>query len=187
MNQDRDRRNLLSSLQALKDRYPYMFAGENIGFGMYRGWFPLFAQLCTDIDAVLGGNQRGFHWVQTKEKFGSYRMYYQLEPDPDETSLAYEAVEGAGHVQFRPKAKPASATAPASPAQAIRTLVNRAEDATARMCMACGQPAKTRSFDGYFLTLCQEHAPSPGLTRSRARWEKVWRSVRVPEDGEGGS
>lgn len=164
-----------------------MFAGENIGFGLYRGWFPLFAKLCADIDTVLGTNKRGFHWVQTKEKFGSYRMYYEMDFDATDAEVDYEVIEGAGHVTFRPKAQPGGAKA--SPAQAIRALVNQAEDATTRMCMACGQPAKTRSFDGYFLTLCQEHAPSPGLTDSRARWQALWQSVQMqmPEGGEGGS
>ncbi|MDR3453337.1 MAG: hypothetical protein P4L96_11125 [Rhodoferax sp.] len=176
-----------STAQALKDRYPYMFAGKNIGFAIYRGWFEMFAQLCADIDAALGENQRGFHWVQIKEKFGSYRLYYSMERDVDDVSMTYEAVPGPGHVGLRPKAELAGAVAPASPAQRIRQLVNRAEDATTQMCMACGQPAEADCYDGYYLTLCKEHAPDRRLSHSSPLWKKVWQATRMPDDQEGSS
>ncbi|QDL36466.1 hypothetical protein [Rhodoferax sediminis] len=176
-----------STVQALKERYPYMFAGTNIGFALYRGWFEMFARLCADIDAALCENKRNFHWVQIKEKFGSYRLYYSMERDPDDVSISYEVVPGPGHVGLRPKAKPARANAPASPAQVIRELVNRAEDATTSMCMACGQPAKAHSYNGYYLTLCKEHSPNRRLSLSNPVWKKVWQATKMPDDQEGSS
>ena len=180
--------SLPSSAQALKDRYSYMFASQNIGFAFYRGWFELLAQLCADIDAALGENQRDFHWVQIKEKFGAYRLYYSLN---DKTALTLDLVAGAGHVRLRPKAEPASADAPASPAQLIRQLVSQAEDATTRMCMACGRPAEARSYGGYYLTLCVEHAPDMNVPRSDPQfaqtWKKVWQASAMPDDQEGSS
>ncbi len=180
--------SLPSSAQALKDRYSYMFTGQNIGFAFYRGWFELLAQLCADIDTALGENQRNFHWVQIKEKFGSYRLYYSLD---DKTPLTLDLVAGAGHVRLRPKAEPASADAPASPAQRIRQLVSRAEDTTRSMCMGCGRPAKTKPYDGYYLTLCDEHAPDQRVPRSDPRfaqmWKEVWQASEMPDDQEGSS
>ena len=176
-----------SSVQALKERYSYMFAGKNIGFALYRGWFAMFAQLCADIDAALGENKREFHWVQIKEKFGSYRMYYTMALDAEDTPMVYEAVPGAGHVHLRPKGEPAHANAPASPAQVIRQLVNQAQDATVDMCMVCGQPADADSYDGYYLTLCREHAPDRHLSHGSPLWKKLWQAARMSFDQEGSS
>ena len=178
--------NLPDTLQALKERYPYMFAGQNIGFAFYRGWFEMFVQLCADIDAALGENRRGFHWVQIKEKFGSYRLYYSMQQDAGVTSISYEAVPGPGHVGLRPRAEPVDAGAPASPAQRIRQLVNQAEDATTGMCMACGAPARVKSYGGNYLNLCGRHAPDLSLAhddpRLRPMWEAVWAATALPGD-----
>ena len=39
---------------ALAKRFPYMFAKKNLGIAFYRGWQPIFAGLCVDIDHLLG-------------------------------------------------------------------------------------------------------------------------------------
>ena len=48
----------------LKARFPYMFAGENIGISIARGWMPGFQILCERLDALLGENKQNFHWIQ---------------------------------------------------------------------------------------------------------------------------
>ncbi len=170
-----------STAQALKERYPYMFAGQNIGFAYYRGWFEMFVQLCADIDAALGENKRGFHWVQIKEKFGTYRLYYRLE---DNAPMTLDIVSGAGHVRVRSKPDLASANAPVAPAHRIRTLVSQVEGATGSMCMACGASARVKSYDGNYLNLCGRHAPDMSFAhddpRLRPMWEAVWAATALP-------
>ena len=79
---------VLITPKELKARYPYQFAVPHIGLSFYRGWMPVFAQLCADIDVQLGLNKGGFHWGQPKEKFGSARWYCQMEPllEPNEAA-----------------------------------------------------------------------------------------------------
>ena len=112
----------------LSKRFPYMFSGRNIGLSVGDGWMDLFAKLCEDIDALLGDDKRGFHWVQLKEKFGTARFYYGQE-------LGDDAVFSE-----------------------IADLVNAAEQMTHTMCMQCGQPGKPNVKYGWVLTLCETHA-----------------------------
>jgi hypothetical protein len=60
----------MTTPKQLEARFPYMFAGQNIGFSFYRGWFALFENLCQDIDALLGQGKRGFRWVGIKNGLG---------------------------------------------------------------------------------------------------------------------
>jgi hypothetical protein len=173
----------IDPVKALKDRYPAMFAGELISFDAYRGWFALLVRLCADIDAALGENKAVFRWVQIKEKFGTYRLYYDLD---DDAPMALERVPGAGHLRLRSKPVLASGAAPIPLAHQIRALVSRAEDATNGMCMACGQPAGVRSFGGNYLNLCELHAPDMNIPRSDPRfaamWENLWRVTVMPDE-----
>lgn len=175
----------ITSRHALENRYPYMFAGKSIGIELYRGWFALLVQLCADIDAVLGEDKRGFRWVQIKEKFGTCRLYYDMNRDGDvDESMSLEPVPGAGHVRFRRKPDEASDDSPLPMAHRIRALVSRAEDATRKMCMACGGASGVRSFGGNYLNLCDRHAPDMTLTEDesqlRQTWDRVWQSTEVP-------
>ena len=69
----------MKTLADLRRDYPHMFAAKNIGISITKGWMPIFAQLCKDIDDTLGDDKLDFHWVQCKEKFGAARFYYSIK------------------------------------------------------------------------------------------------------------
>lgn len=62
-------------LGELARRYPYMFRPPHSGLNMLAGWYPVFEQLCHEIDAQLGEHKRGFHWDQLKAHEGAARWY----------------------------------------------------------------------------------------------------------------
>ena len=43
----------MNNPKQLKARFPYQFAGKNIGLSISRGWSPLFEKLFSDIDHLL--------------------------------------------------------------------------------------------------------------------------------------
>ena len=77
------------------DRFPYMFAGANIGLSVPKGWCQTFEALCQDIDAELGDDKRGFHWCQCKEKFGVARWYWDMGPEQDRPDVIQKWVNHA--------------------------------------------------------------------------------------------
>jgi len=129
----------------LKAKYPYQFVGPHIELSFYKGWMPIFAQLCADIDAELGPNKRSFHWRQLKEKFGSARWYSQMDPllEPQED---------------------------AEDLQRIQTLRRDAEAATQTTCIVCGEAGEADRGSGYYLVVCLEHARQ----RRRGDMEPAW-------------
>lgn len=121
----------------LRARYPYMFAGENIGFSFSRGWFALFSKLCHDIDQLLGENKRGFRWVQLKEKLGSARFYWEME--------------GYGQRLFH-EVRPEN-----SLVSQIAALVRETTAETRSSCIVCGQPGWLDQSQPHVLVLCEHH------------------------------
>jgi hypothetical protein len=146
----------MNNPKQLKARFPYQFAGQNIGLSISRGWFPLFEQLCEDIDRTLGEDKRKFHWTQLKEKFGSARFYFSLggksavfvdmiNPDAGEAST------------FVLPAKVRDEEMAALHRQ-ITSLVDAATAKTHDLCIVCGAPGAQDRHDQYLLVLCQDHA-----------------------------
>lgn len=116
----------------LAARFPYQFAGKNLGLCVSKGWFPLFVQLCTEIDKLLGDNKRNFRWRQVKEKFGTGRFYWSAE-------------------------KP-SGVAAVELIHAIGELVRAAEQQTAATCAVYGEPGALDRSECHLLTLCHVHS-----------------------------
>jgi hypothetical protein len=142
----------MTPVEQLEARFPYMFAGESLSMEYYDGWLPIFAWACEQIDAVLGENKRGFYWRQVKEKFGTARFYYRLG---NAKRLIVDLSDGQGwHSVIK---KPTKAGDPV--ADRIDAIVDEAEARTGSACMRCGAAAKTRAYDGYYLTLCKLHLP----------------------------
>lgn len=140
--------------------YPFMFAGKTLELAMYPGWHAPFAQLCRDIDAALGEDKQGFHWVQLKEKFGQPRWYWEMQgedgPQGDlwldlQTGEPAQPGELAPRMTFR-KLVPGELQA------RIRALVDAATDACAQRCMDCGEPGTGHLSRGWMMVLCGEHA-----------------------------
>jgi hypothetical protein len=121
----------MNNPKALKARYPYQFAGEQISMSYARGWFHLFSHLCADIDEALGEDKRGFHWTQVKEKFGAARLYFKLAPgvSDEEPELV----------------------------QRLLSLKNAVEASSQKTCVACGRPGRIYPDMGWMLAVCDLH------------------------------
>jgi len=168
------------SPRELKAKYPYQFAGPHIELSFFKGWMPIFAQLCADIDAELGPNKRSFHWRQLKEKFGSARWYSQmdplLEPQEDAEDLTHLSIEEVNKRVLRladPDELPLR--------QRIQTLRRDAEAATQTTCIVCGEAGEADRGSGYYLVVCLEHARQ----RRRGDMESAWFTDEEDGNGEG--
>lgn len=151
-------RNPMTTPQQLKRRYPYMFAGPNIGISISRGWMPIFEQLCQDIDVLLGADKRGFHFVQCKEKFGSARWYWGIKPSPPPTPMDLMDERGVSILSLEPiDLEPDSRRGSSLSAQ-LNTLIKNAESQVHHACIACGAPGVIDRQSSYLLMLCPEHA-----------------------------
>jgi hypothetical protein len=133
----------------LKARFPYQFAGANIGFAFHRGWMPLFIRLCEDVDALLGENKGGFHWVQLKEKFGSARWYWQMDGG---VNVRIDVIGDEGVASI------SKAGSQEALWQRLGELIHQAEAQTQSRCIACGEPGKQNRDEPWVLVLCDEHA-----------------------------
>jgi hypothetical protein len=146
----------MTTPKSLKARFPYQFAGKNIGISTARGWFPIFEKLCADIDLLLGEDKRSFHWTQVKEKFGSGRAYWALDKTDGPLYVDFQGPEGLITYVSDPSGSQRDAKK-AELMKAIGTLVNAEMDKTSESCAVCGAPAKIDQTDGYFLVLCPKH------------------------------
>lgn len=120
-----------SSLRDLQLTFPYQFSGHSLGVNVARGWMPIFAQLCSDIDTALGPQKRGFYWRQVKEKWGSLRASFRLNDG------VYEREE----VLVR----------------SLFDLMGKAEKRSQTICAACAEPGRLDTNDPYLITLCPMH------------------------------
>lgn len=123
---------LPSNPKELKERFSYQFAGEHIGRSFARGWFAVIAQLCVDVDRLLGEDKLEFNWMQIKEKFGTLTMYATMREPANE------------HEEER--------------RNAVYLAIRGAADKTVGMCIVCGKPStKEDSPMDYVLQLCPSH------------------------------
>lgn len=118
----------------LKAAYRYQFTSELYDESYPAGWFPVFARVCRDIDA-MGAERLGFRWAQLKEKFGAARWYGSY----------------AG-----PHARTESGE-PSADLLNIASAIREAADQTGFMCMVCGERAELDQSRGWVLTLCEKH------------------------------
>jgi hypothetical protein len=139
----------MKTVAELLAAYPYMFNGSNIGLALYRGWYPTFAKLCDDIDALLGEDKRNFKFVQLKSKFGAARWYARYDLREGESRGIQIAVqqEDGSLLQLDPNLNAAT----------IEGLINLAQDETSQLCIVCGESAKIESHRGYYQCLCKKH------------------------------
>lgn len=145
----------------LKARYPYQFESQNIGLSFYKGWMPLFAKLCADIDTELGANKRNFHWSQLKEKFGAARFYSQMDSSYERNEYDNEIDERNSRL-----ADPNEVTL----RQRIHKLRMDAESLTQSKCCVCGEPGEVDESQGWILVVCDEHARQRKLGTMETPW-----------------
>lgn len=171
------------SLKDLQSRYPYQFKDPELGISMAKGWVVVFAQLCADVDQVLGQEKRGFHWSQVKEKFGSARFYFQFAGRKPDLRLDIH-VPGGVFSQVVPgrQEPPADQDRSFEQVQAeIRQLAMRAEVATRYVCLVCGKDGGQDAGTGYVLVLCPEHRAQ---RRQPEGLPPFWETLRDNKDGE---
>jgi hypothetical protein len=137
----------------LKVRFPYMFTKADVyAFEFPKVWFPAFATLCEQIDALLGDKKRGFRWLQTKEKFGSARYYWQMTGRAH--SIHIDMINTKGVVTTlvdRPKKSQPTIV------NRIGELVGQAQEATSKICFVCGEPGELATNRTWLLVLCPKH------------------------------
>lgn len=169
----------------LKARFPYMFnTKDNLGCAFHRGWMPILAGLCVEIEQLLGERREAFHWKQIKEKFGTGRFYYSLGNAHD---MRVDLMNPAGRLSF--SAELESDDAFTDVKQAVFNLVTEGEEETTRSCMICGGAATPRAYGSYVLNLCADHHPDMVRQPGDLRYEAIWRladASRTPGAADGG-
>jgi hypothetical protein len=140
----------------LKQRFAYMFEGDNIGISIPRGWMPEFAKLCEQIDDLLGQDKCEFHWRQCKEKFGSARWYWAMNGGRKQ-AIRIDIISNMQAVSTTLKSAKPTQPVPSLQDQ-IGELIGKAEAKTQHACIVCGQSGKLDQQEAYVLVLCAEHA-----------------------------
>jgi hypothetical protein len=136
-----------------QERYPYMFARKNMGIFIPTGWWPIFETLCEDIDALLGQDKRGFHFIQCKEKFGSALWYWDMRKVKRPVRVDILC----GDDPVTALNGPNLCQAPVTLGEQIGQLVRDAEARTLHACIVCGESSKADNFEGYILQVCAVH------------------------------
>ena len=144
--------SMKNQLQLLRERFPYMFAGQNLGIDIPPGWMPGFQVLCAKIDELLGEDKKGFFWRQCKEKFGSARWYWKMKGRPAEIRIDLISETGVLETRFKRKEPELDVS------ESISALIRAAEAHTEHACIVCGEPGAMHNQGGYILVLCKEHA-----------------------------
>lgn len=171
------------TLKDLQARYPYQFKEPELGISMAKGWVVVFAQLCADVDQVLGPDKRGFHWSQIKEKFGSARFYFQFKGRKPDLRLDLQMPGGvlSEVVPFERKIRTDQDRGFELVNVVIRRLAMQAEIATQRVCLVCGQEGSQDVNAGYVLVLCPEHRAQ---RQQPEGLPPFWESLRDDQDRE---
>lgn len=170
------------ALQDLQTLYPYQFSAPVLGIAMAKGWGVVFAQLCADVDQVLGENKRGFHWSQVKEKFGSARFYFEFADRRPDLRLDLH-MPGGLVSEVVPTERPVRSEDDRSFEQVnaeIRKLALAAEAATRRACLVCGKEGQQDGDGGYVLVLCPEHQAQ---RRQAHGLPNFWESLQTESEG----
>jgi hypothetical protein len=152
---------------------------DNLGCAFHRGWMPILAGLCVEIEQLLGERREAFRWRQIKEKFGTGRFYYYLG-NTHEKRLD----------MTNPAERPSfNADVPANVKEAIYNLVKQGEEETARSCMICGGEATPRAYAFYIFNLCDDHHPDKIRQPDDMPNKSIWRladASRAPGAADGG-
>lgn len=150
------------SLAQLQVHFPYQFQEPKLGISLAKGWARRFSRLCQEIDAVLGEDKQGFHWIQVKEKFGSPRFYFRFGSRQADLRLDMHSPQGVYSQVVRveeqdPDGNDAEAARLEQLRDQVRQLALQAEIDCKNVCLACGRPGKPDLGNGWVLVLCPEH------------------------------
>lgn len=148
-------------------RFPAMFWGRHLGLTLYRGWNPILAAACGEIEHVLSHSALAFHWVQIEEEYGAARFLYSL----GERSRYV--------IELTPQSRRAMIVVTHEAAdgltKSIDRIVNEAERLTCESCMVCGARTSRGLHFGRELPLCPLHQPEILNRRGEEGLEGLWR------------
>lgn len=162
------------SLKDLKALFPYQLEDTPLGICLAKSWMPIFAQLCVDVDQILGEDKRGFHWSQVKEKFGSARFYFAFAGRKPDMRLDVVTPKGVTSSTLRPKRQIRTDQDKdfAQISTQVAELAAQAEAKTRKTCLACGAIGAPDVQGSYMLVLCPEHVEA----RRKDQLSEIWLS-----------
>ena len=166
------------SLPRLVETHPALFKGRpfQIPSELPGGWYAIADRLCTDLEALLGAAAAQWQPVQSKEKWGSWRLYWRLEldddgkPEPFNLDLTSppdpDGVERLNRGDVQVSNTPAGYRITVLPQgelrRAVHARVRQAERETERTCMWCGAPGAYWS-NGWVHAACDRHGRSGAM------------------------
>lgn len=143
-----------AQVRAFLSRYPYMFplrGGERRrAYIFFRGWMQTFAQLCEQVDTILGEDKCEFAWTRIREKFGAPNLAYEMRGQARHVIHAHRPSE-----VRRIICEPIESFEPV--AVAIQESVLSAELALREKCIICGTKSIITSAQGPWASLCYQH------------------------------
>lgn len=120
------------------------------------GWYDCVDRLCADIERELGKQLTScVHVLQIKEKFGRLRFYCSFVGN-DGVPADARIGDDHAHISMSTEQEASTMRDVGSARQRLGALVCAAEEASARICRACGNPGARRSLS-WIRTLCDEH------------------------------
>lgn len=169
----------LETQQAIYDRYPEIFRDKDLpmtqtcmcwGLECDDGWAPIIDALCATIQKPYSGGTstaedggtESFSYefpqvraVQAKEKMGSFRFYYDLEPD--------------AALREQTERYPKTVAAIMECARGyVDGAVAMAETLSLRTCEVTGKPGSLHVRGGWYKVLCTESARELGYETMEA-------------------
>ena len=144
----------IDHLAGLRNRFPYMFEGENIGLAIPTGWLGIVTKACEEIDALLGDDRHQFEYIQIKEKFGTLRVYWRMRGNSSAIRIDLISPDGIASYSSDKKSKDPGDE---GLRKRISEIVAAAENASKTACIVCGQPGRLDKANWYLLTLCLDH------------------------------
>lgn len=146
--------NAPAQLGDLLARFGYMFplSGSNRtrAYVFFRGWVPAYAQMCKQIDGLLGEDRRDFVWSRIREKFGAPSLAYQMRGRARHVIHAHRPAEAT-----RIQCAPVESFDPL--AVAVHEVVLFAELTRRDACIVCGAPSLITNVAGPWASLCDHH------------------------------
>lgn len=142
-------------------RHPAIFSkvlggekGGIPGMGCGNGWYPLLDHACHTFNTWVGDIPKPQPvFEQVKEKFGTLRIYYALDPESWERAIAYRGEPG-GYYSHEARVEQKAHNHHGY----IDGVIELACALSAATCEVCGLPGKLGNDNGWMRTMCSWHA-----------------------------
>lgn len=158
----------------LVKRFPHMFSGEHGGRTLFRGWSPILAMACEEIQLTLEGSGVDFSWFRLALCDGEPLFLYLLgaprrfvlDVHGDSRCVEAQLLQG-NERTFCPR---------------LDGIVRESERIASQSCIVCGAPAPTTRHFGVRIALCGHHSPEILNSPQDEGLEGVWREAIEWED-----